>query len=40
MFYMIIYVVLVGDIISCSMELNDVNGEFVNYTDPAIDYTY
>ena len=40
MFYMIMYVVLVGDIISCAMELNDINGEFLKYIDPSIDYTY
>ena len=40
MFYMIMYVVLVGDIISCSIEVNNINEEFVNYQDPAVDYTY
>ena len=40
MFYMIIYVVLIGDIISCAMEINDINGEYKDYHDPSIEYTY
>ena len=33
MFYMITYIVLVGDIINCIGEIDDINGEYARYVD-------
>ena len=40
MFYMIMYIVLVGDIISCIGEISDIDGEYIMYVDKSIDYTF
>ena len=39
MFYLIVYVVLIGDIIGYSIALNDVNSEFNRYANPEVHYT-
>ena len=38
MFYMIMYVVLIGGIINCAGEINNINGEYIKYVDQDVEY--
>ena len=39
LFYLIVYVVLVGDIIVCSVAISDIDNEFDRYQNPEVHYT-